>query len=108
MAEVDSTSFPISLRPWAKEESDAESLGDLIYRINLERKGFRHVAEEQLQQEIEHAENDMMQDEGDESDVEVKDEEEKGTAKYIAKKRAELTYYLRWQFSHHRMSIADI
>jgi mediator of RNA polymerase II transcription subunit 17 len=95
MTEVESTSFPISLRPWAKEESNAESLGDLIYRINIERKGFRNVSEEQLQQEIEHAENDMVQSEDEESDEEGKEEEEKGTAKYIAKKRAELAHYLR-------------
>jgi mediator of RNA polymerase II transcription subunit 17 len=95
MAEVESTSFPISLRPWAKEDSHPEALGDLIYRINLERKGFRHVSEEQLQQEIEHAENEMVQDDDAESEEDVKEEKEKGTAKYIAKKRAELAQYLR-------------
>jgi hypothetical protein len=96
MAEVGSTtSFPVSLRPWAKQDSNAESLGDLIYRINIERKGFRHVSEDQLREEIEHAQSEMVQEEDDDSDEETKEDEEKGTAKYIAKKRAELSYYLR-------------
>jgi hypothetical protein len=97
MAEVNSTtSFPISLRPWAKEDSNAESLSDLIYRINIERKGFRHVSEDDLRREIEHAENEMVHEPDEESDEGTKEDEEKGTAKYIAKKRAELSYYLRW------------
>jgi mediator of RNA polymerase II transcription subunit 17 len=95
MADVNSNSFPISLRPWAKEDSNTEPLGDLIYRINIERKGFRNVTEGQLREEIDRAANEMVQDEEMESDEEAKEDEEKGTAKYIAKKRAELTYYLR-------------
>lgn len=90
------TSFPISLRPWQKEDDDskAQSLGELIFRMHNERKGFRHITEEDLKQELRDQESGLHQE--DDEDVEdVDEEDEKGTSKYIAKKRMDMFHLLR-------------
>lgn len=94
MADLKSPSFPISLRPPSKEDYNTEALGDLIYRINVERKGFRNVTEAQLEREVDDADHGLTQDESSDSEAEVKEEEEKGTLKYLAIKRAELSNML--------------
>lgn len=90
------TSFPISLRPWQKENDDSktESLGELIFRMHNERKGFRHITEESLRQELRDAESGLHQEEDEEAE-EVNEEDEKGNSKYIAKKRMEMFQLLR-------------
>lgn len=69
-------------------------MGELIFRMHTERKGFRHITEEGLQQEIRDDQNGVSQ-ENDEEVEEVKDEDEKGNNKFIAKKRMEMLQYLQ-------------
>jgi hypothetical protein len=94
------TSFPISLRPWQKEDEDSkmESMGELIFRMHNERKGFRHITEESLRQEIQDDENGLSK-EADEEAEEVKEEDEKGNNKFIAKKRMIMAQQLRYVYS---------
>lgn len=96
MADLNSSSFPISLRPLPKTEAESEVLHDLIYRIHTERKGIRNVTEEQLEEEIRAEELGLAQDEGVDSEEETKEEDEKGTPKFIAKKRLEMTKNLQY------------
>ncbi|KAE9968647.1 hypothetical protein EG328_007333 [Venturia inaequalis] len=95
-SEPTTTSFPISLRPWQKEDDDskAQSLGELIFRMHNERNGFRHITQEGLAQELREEESGLHQDE-DEEVEDVDEEDEKGTSKYIAKKRMEMFHLLR-------------
>jgi hypothetical protein len=91
-------SFPISLRPWQKQDDDSkvESLGELIFRMHTERKGFRHITEEGLQQEIRDEQNGVSKEEDEDLETEeVKDEDEKGNNKFIAQKRYEMLQYLK-------------
>lgn len=90
------TSFPISLRPWQKEDDDskAQSLGELIFRMHNERRGFRHITEEGLAQEIRDETSGLRQEDGEEVE-DVDEEDEKGTSKYIAKKRMDMFHLLR-------------
>ncbi|TID25098.1 hypothetical protein E6O75_ATG04303 [Venturia nashicola] len=90
------TSFPISLRPWQKEddESNAQSLGELIFRMHNERNGFRHITEQGLAQELRDEESGLHQNK-DEEVEDVDEEDEKGTSKYIAKKRMDMFHLLR-------------
>lgn len=94
------TSFPISLRPWQKEDDDskAQSLGELIFRMHNERKGFRHITEEALTKELRDEESGLRQ-EDDEEVEDVDEEDEKGTSKYIAKKRMDMFHLLRYVFA---------
>jgi hypothetical protein len=100
MADVDSSSFAISLRPSAHEDAKSELLHDLIYRIHTERKGIRNVTEEQLEKEIEGEENGAAPDDDEDSGEDTKEEEEKGTQKFIGKKRVEMTKNLQYVFWH--------
>lgn len=95
------TSFPISLRPWQKKDDDskAQSLGEFIFRMHNERKGFRHITEEGLAQEIRDEETGLRPENDDEEVEDVDEEDEKGTSKYIAKKRMEMFHLLRYVFS---------
>ncbi|QDS75536.1 hypothetical protein FKW77_005369 [Venturia effusa] len=97
MADTETTtSFPISLRPWQKEDDDskAQSLGELIFRMHNERKGFRHITEQGLAQEIRDEESGLPQEDEEEAE-DVDEEDEKGTSKYITKKRMEMFHLLR-------------
>jgi hypothetical protein len=96
MSESRPSSFPISLRPLPKEDAKSELLHDLIYRIHTERKGIRNVTEEHLEEEIREEENGLLQDEDVDSEDEAKEDEEKGTPKFIAKKRLEMTKNLQY------------
>jgi hypothetical protein len=97
-SEKSTASFPISLRPWQKEEDDTkvESLQELIFRMHMERKGFRHITEEGLQQELSDEQNGVSKDEDENPETEeVKDEDEKGNNMFIIKKRNEMLQYLQ-------------
>jgi hypothetical protein len=100
MAGSETTSFPISLRPWQREEDDskAESLDQLIFRMHRERKGFRHITEDGLQQEIRDEQNGVSRTDSLDPEAETKDEDERGNNKFIAKKRMEMLHYLQWVY----------
>ncbi|KAF2431251.1 hypothetical protein EJ08DRAFT_678542 [Tothia fuscella] len=95
MADVNSTSFPISLRPWKNEDAQEESLRSLVSRITNQHNGFRNVTEEQLEEQVRAEENGIIMNEAEDSEVEVKEEDEKGTRSFIAKKKMEMANDLR-------------
>jgi len=91
MAETEAQSFPVSLRPWSKEETDtAGDLRDKIGRINAQRNGFRHVKEDELLAEIHDGDDEAMEKDSSENEEGSEDEDEKGTMKAIHKKRDDM------------------
>lgn len=43
---------PLTLRPWARDNSDATALQEVLARVNAERGHFRNITEASLQEEI--------------------------------------------------------
>jgi Subunit 17 of Mediator complex len=98
MASLNSSSLPLSLRPWPRQKAGHDQLQFTIGRMQLEHGGFRQIKEDALIQEIAAAKNsdksvDGQSAEGDAPQV-GDNVGEKGTKEYIMAKKAKMMQHL--------------
>ena len=98
MANLESSSLPLSLRAWPKQSAEQHQLQFTIGRMQHEHGGFRHISEDILAQEIANTKNgenqsDEESENGDApADKDVKGE--KGTKDYIIAMKAKMVQHL--------------
>lgn len=67
-SEMTSPSFTVSLQPEAARNDGSDALPELIRRINVERGHLRNITEEGLKEEIQKAENGVVDQEADDDE----------------------------------------
>jgi len=89
--------FPISLRHGPKDAQKEEPLDVLMSRISQQKGHFRHVTEEELEQEIEEEElGKIQEEESDEEEVKKALPDGKAVRENIIKAKAEMIQQVRY------------
>ncbi|KAF2813798.1 uncharacterized protein BDZ99DRAFT_495421 [Mytilinidion resinicola] len=95
MADIESESLPVSLRPWPTQDSSSDDLQLQFARLFQQRGHFRHITEEGLKEEIATAKDgpdDVM--EGVEEDEEAPAQDEKERYEEIMKAKIQMVGFI--------------
>lgn len=101
MANPNSSSLPLPLRPWPRPKPGHDQLQFTIGRMQLEHGGFRQIGEDALVQEIAAAKkgDGSVGGQSVEGNVpRVGDGADKGTKEYVLAKKAKMMHHLGYVY----------